>query len=134
MEEEIVIASSSITVHGIGCRDLHTGTVHLRYKSCASPPRGIISVGSRFLDSSHLQDPKASSDSILYWSWSLIYVHELFDKIHLSMFNVIYISFLLASSGVKCIPEKPIKSLDGAGLSGNIYFWEVKPIRFLYDL
>jgi pre-rRNA-processing protein IPI3 len=69
--EEIVIASSSID-GGIGCWDLQTGTEHLRYKSCASPTHGLISVGRRFLASSQLQDPKASSGAILYWSWSRV--------------------------------------------------------------
>nr|TKS14510.1 protein ROOT INITIATION DEFECTIVE 3 isoform X1 [Populus alba] len=109
MEEEIVITSSSID-DGIGCWDLQTGTEHLRYKSCASPPHDLISVGRRFLASSQLQDPKASSGAILYWSWSRPQVE------------------------VKCFPEEPIKPLVansegtylvGGGLSGNIYFWEV---------
>ncbi|KAI5563862.1 hypothetical protein POPTR_014G027200v4 [Populus trichocarpa] len=113
--EEIVIASSSID-GGIGCWDLQTGTEHLRYKSCASPPHGLISVGRRFLASSQLQDPKASSGAILYWSWSRPQVE------------------------VKCFPEEPIKPLVansegtylvGGGLSGNIYFWEVATGRLL---
>ncbi|CAK7347530.1 unnamed protein product [Dovyalis caffra] len=115
MEEEIVIASSSID-GGIGCWDLKTGTEHLRYKSCASPPHGLTSVGNSFLASSQLQDSKASSGSILYWSWSRPQVE------------------------VKCFPEEPIKPLAansegtylvGGGLSGNIYFWEVATGRLL---
>uniref|UniRef100_A0A2C9U0D4 Uncharacterized protein n=1 Tax=Manihot esculenta TaxID=3983 RepID=A0A2C9U0D4_MANES len=115
MEEEVVIASSSID-GGIGCWDLQTGAEHLRYKSCASTPHGLTCVGNRFLASSQLRDPHASSGSILYWSWSKAQVE------------------------VKSFPEEPINPLVansegayivGGGLSGNIYLWEVATGRLL---
>ncbi|KAH8516439.1 hypothetical protein H0E87_004694 [Populus deltoides] len=65
---------------------------------------------AHILEAASLQDPKASSGSILYWSWSKPQV------------------------GVKCFPEKPVKPLVansegtylvGGGLSRNIYFEEV---------
>lgn len=69
---DVVIASSSID-GGIGCWDLQTGAEQLRYKTCASPPHGLVSVGRRFLASSQLRDPSATSGHVLYWSWSKVY-------------------------------------------------------------
>ncbi|XP_050214703.1 protein ROOT INITIATION DEFECTIVE 3-like [Mercurialis annua] len=115
MEEDLVIASSSID-GGIGCWDLQTGAEQLRYKSCASPPHGLICIDSRLLASSQLRDAHASSGSILYWSW------------------------LKPQVEVKCFPEEPIKPLIsnregtyliGGGLSGHIYLWEVTTGRLL---
>ncbi|KAJ8763273.1 hypothetical protein K2173_026174 [Erythroxylum novogranatense] len=115
MEEEVVIASSSVDA-GIGCWNLQTGAENLRYKACASPPHGLTAVGHRFLASSQLRDPHATSGSILYWSWSKPQVE------------------------VKSFPEEPIKPLVansegtyivGGGVSGNIYFWEVATGRLL---
>uniref|UniRef100_A0A2P2KS70 Uncharacterized protein MANES_18G038500 n=1 Tax=Rhizophora mucronata TaxID=61149 RepID=A0A2P2KS70_RHIMU len=116
MEEEVVIASSSSIDGGIGCWDLQTGAEHLRYKSCASTSHGLTCVGNRFLASSQLRDPHASSGSVLYWSWSKPQVE------------------------VKSFPEEPIKPLlansegtyiVGGGVSGNIYLWEVATGRLL---
>ncbi|KAJ4834660.1 hypothetical protein Tsubulata_034486 [Turnera subulata] len=112
--EEVVIASSSVD-GGIGCWDLQTGAEHLRYKSCASPSHGLTSVGHRFLASSQLRD-RASSASIMYWSWFKPNVE------------------------VKCFPDEHIKALVansegtylvGGGLSGHIYLWEVATGRLL---
>ncbi|XP_059636428.1 protein ROOT INITIATION DEFECTIVE 3 [Cornus florida] len=115
METELVIASSS-TDAGIGCWDLNSGAEHLRYRSCASPPHGLVSVGDRFLASSQLRDSSSSSGSVLYWSW---------NKPHVE---------------VKCFPAEPINPLVsnsdgtyiiGGGLSGYIYLWEVATGRLL---
>ncbi|KAJ7958170.1 protein ROOT INITIATION DEFECTIVE 3-like [Quillaja saponaria] len=112
---EVVVASSS-TDAGIGCWELTTGAEQLRYKSCASPPHGLVCVGGRFLASSQLRESSASSGSILYWSWSKPQVD------------------------VKSFPAEPIKPLAanhqgtyvvGGGLSGNIYLWEVASGRLL---
>lgn len=113
--ESIVVASSSID-GGIGCWDLQTGAEQLRYKSCASPSHGLAAVGNRFIASSQLRDPSASSGSIFYWSWSKPQVE------------------------VKSFPAEPIKPLAantegtyiaGGGTSGHIYFWEVATGRLL---
>lgn len=112
---EVVIASSSNDA-GIGCWDLKTGTEQLRYKTCASPPHGLISVGGRFLASSQLRETSASSGSVLYWSWSK------------------------PQPEVKNFPAEPIKPLAadslgtyivGGGSSGNVYLWEVATGRLL---
>ncbi|KAF3443545.1 hypothetical protein FNV43_RR13231 [Rhamnella rubrinervis] len=66
---EVVVASSSVDA-GIGCWNLQTGAELLRYKTCASPPHGLVCVGQRFIASSQLRDSSASSGSVLYWSWS----------------------------------------------------------------
>ncbi|KAB2076151.1 hypothetical protein E1A91_A06G020600v1 [Gossypium mustelinum] len=111
----VVIASSSID-GGIGCWDLQTGAEQLRYKTCASPPHGLTSVGCRFLACSQLRDPSATSGHLLYWSWSK------------------------PQAQVKSFPAEPIKPLiansDGAyivggGSSGDIYIWEVATGRLL---
>ncbi|XWS24226.1 hypothetical protein CRYUN_Cryun28dG0082700 [Craigia yunnanensis] len=110
-----VIASSSID-GGIGCWDLQTGAEQLRYKTCASPPHGLASVGSRFLACSQLRDPSATSGHVLYWSWSK------------------------PQAQVKSFPAEPIKPLAansegsyivGGGSSGDIYLWEVATGRLL---
>ncbi|CAN0853164.1 Protein ROOT INITIATION DEFECTIVE 3 [Linum grandiflorum] len=115
MEEELVVASSSIDA-GIGCWNLTTREEQLRHKSCASSPHGLAVVGGRFIASAQLQNPKASSGSILYWSWS---------KPH---------------AEVRSFLEEPIKPLAansegtylvGGGLSGNIYLWEVATGRLV---
>ncbi|KAJ6320915.1 hypothetical protein OIU78_016163 [Salix suchowensis] len=76
----------------------------------------LLQLAAAFLASSQLQDAKAASGAILYWSWSRPQVE------------------------VKCFPEEPIKPLVansegtylvGGGLSGNIYFWEVATGRLL---
>ncbi|KAI4297535.1 hypothetical protein L6164_037421 [Bauhinia variegata] len=112
---EVILASSSVD-GGIGCWELETGTEHLRYKSCASPPHGLVCVGHRFLASSQLRDSSLSSGFLLYWSCSKPQVQ------------------------VKSFPAEPIKPLAanhpgtyiaGGGLSGHIYFWEVESGRLL---
>ncbi|KAJ4701739.1 protein ROOT INITIATION DEFECTIVE 3-like [Melia azedarach] len=116
MNTELVIASSSVAEGGIGCWDLHSGAEQLRYKSCASPPHGLASVGQRFLASSQLREPSASSGSVLYWSWSKPQVE------------------------VKSFPAEPIKPIAanshgtyivGGGQSGDIYLWEVASGKLL---
>lgn len=111
----IIVASSSID-GGIGCWDLQTGAEQLRYKTCASPPHGLTSVGSRFLACSQLRDPSASSGHVLFWSWSK------------------------PQAQVKSFPAERIKPLAansegtyivGGGLSGDIYLWEVATGRLL---
>ncbi|KAH7523637.1 protein ROOT INITIATION DEFECTIVE 3 [Ziziphus jujuba] len=112
---ELVVASSSID-GGIGCWNLQTGAEQLRYKSCASPPHGLVCVGGRFIASSQLRDTSASSGSVLYWSWSKPQVE------------------------VKSFPAEQIKPLAanregtyvvGGGSSGSIYLWEVVSGRLL---
>ncbi|CAN6682165.1 unnamed protein product [Malus baccata var. baccata] len=112
---ELVVASSSVEA-GIGCWDLLNGAEQLRYKLCTSPPHGLICVGERFLASSQLREPSASSGSVQYWSWSKPQVD------------------------VKSFPEEPINPLAangegtyivGGGSSGNIYLWEVNTGRLL---
>ncbi|MBA0597153.1 protein ROOT INITIATION DEFECTIVE 3 [Gossypium raimondii] len=111
----VVIASSSID-GGIGCWDLQTGAEQLRYKTCASPPHGLTTVGCRFLACSQLRDPSATSGHLLYWSWSK------------------------PQAQVKSFPVEPIKPLIansdgtyivGGGSSGDIYIWEVATGRLL---
>ncbi|GAV72613.1 WD40 domain-containing protein [Cephalotus follicularis] len=112
---ELVVASSSID-GGIGCWDLHTGAEQLRYKGCASPPHGLACVGHRFLASSQLREPSASSGSILFWAWPKPQVE------------------------VKSFPAEPIKPLAansegtyiaGGGSSGDIFLWGVATGRLL---
>jgi pre-rRNA-processing protein IPI3 len=95
---------------------LHSGAELLRYRSCASPSHGLVCVGGRFLASSQLREPSASSGSVLYWSW---------NKPH---------------SEVKSFPSEPINPLIsnsdgtyivGGGVSGDIYLWEVPTGRLL---
>lgn len=69
----LLVASSSID-SGIGCWDLHTGAEQLRYKSCASPPNGLVCVGEKFLACSQLRDAAATAGSVLYWSWCKVLV------------------------------------------------------------
>lgn len=66
------MASSSID-GGIGCWDLQTGAEQLRYKSSSSPCHGLVSVGGRFLASTQLKDPSATSGSVFFWSWSKVF-------------------------------------------------------------
>ncbi|KAL6317298.1 hypothetical protein AAG906_030051 [Vitis piasezkii] len=113
---EVVVASSPVDA-GISCWDLQSGAEHLRHRSCASPPHGLVCVADRFLASSQLRDSSSSSSgSIFYWSWSKPQVE------------------------VKSFPAEPIKPLAanregtyiaGGGLSGDIYFWEVASGRLL---
>ncbi|KAK1317100.1 hypothetical protein QJS10_CPA05g02334 [Acorus calamus] len=114
MEDEVVVVSSSVAEAGIGCWDLRTGAEGLRHKSCASTPRGLCSVGRKFLASSQLRP--SSSGSVLFWSW---------DK---------------PQAEVKSFPAEPINPLVsnsegtfiiGGGSSGNIYLWEVSSGRLL---
>ncbi|CAN1776602.1 Protein ROOT INITIATION DEFECTIVE 3 [Linum perenne] len=116
MEEELLVVASSSIDAGIGCWNLTTGAEQLRHKSCASTPHGLSVVGGQFFASSQLRDPKSSSGSILYWSWSKPHVE------------------------VRSFVEEPIKPLVansegtylvGGGLSGNIYLWEVATGRRL---
>jgi hypothetical protein len=72
---EVVVASSSVDA-GIGCWEIQTGAEQHRYKSCASPPHGLVCVGQRFLASSQLRVPSSTSGSILYWSWSKVRGHR----------------------------------------------------------
>ncbi|MED6158808.1 hypothetical protein PIB30_036221 [Stylosanthes scabra] len=111
---EVVVASSSVDA-GIGCWDLHTGAEQLRHKSCWSPPHGLVSVGGRFLASSHLS-PQSSGGCIFFWSWSKPQI------------------------GVRSFPAETIKPLSanhpgtyiaGGGVSGDIYLWEVETGRLL---
>ena len=77
---EVVVASSSVDAN-IACWDFNSGAELLRYKSCASPNHGLVSVGDRFIASSQ------TSGSVKYWAWSkvsLFYAHHLFDEIPLS--------------------------------------------------
>ncbi|KAL9224803.1 hypothetical protein vseg_000804 [Gypsophila vaccaria] len=109
---EVIIASSAVD-GGVGCWELNTGKAHLRYKSCSSPPHGLVCVGTRFIASSQLS---ASSGSLLYWSW-----HK-------------------PQPEVKSFPAEPINPLVsnregtyliGGGASGNIYVWEVHTGKLL---
>uniref|UniRef100_A0A7C9DS81 Uncharacterized protein n=1 Tax=Opuntia streptacantha TaxID=393608 RepID=A0A7C9DS81_OPUST len=111
---EVVVASSSIDT-GIGCWDLQNSNEQLRYKSCSSPPHGLVSVGGRFFASSQLRD-SSSSGFVLYWS-----LHK-------------------PQPEVKSFPAEPIKPLVsnsegtyliGGGVSGDIYVWEVLTGRLL---
>ncbi|MED6193756.1 hypothetical protein PIB30_022545 [Stylosanthes scabra] len=77
---EVVVASSSVDA-GIGCWDLHTGAEQLRHKSCSSPPHGLVSVGGRFLASSHLS-PQSSGGSVFFWSWTKVETGRLLKKWH----------------------------------------------------
>ncbi|OVA15662.1 WD40 repeat [Macleaya cordata] len=115
--KEVVIASSPIDA-GISCWDLISGAEQLRYRSCTSPPHGLLCLGRRFLVSSQLRDPSSSSSSgsILYWSWNK------------------------PQPEVKSFPAEPISPLVsntdgtyiiGGGSSGNIYLWEVASGRLL---
>ncbi|PSR99780.1 Protein ROOT INITIATION DEFECTIVE like [Actinidia chinensis var. chinensis] len=116
MDPELVIASSAADA-GIGCWDLHSGAEHLRYRSCASPPHGLVCVGRCFLASSQLRPPSSSSSgSVLYWSWNKPQVE------------------------VKSFPAEPINPLAsnsdgtyivGGGASGDMYLWEVATGRLL---
>ncbi|GAB4845536.1 hypothetical protein Ancab_038941 [Ancistrocladus abbreviatus] len=104
---EVVVASSSIDA-SIGCWDVQTGNEQLRYKSCASPRHGLVSVGNNFLASPQLRD-SSTSGSILYWSW-----HK--PQVEVKSFPVEPIKPLVANSeGTYLI---------GGGASGYIYFWE----------
>ncbi|CAI0558657.1 unnamed protein product [Linum tenue] len=118
MEPELVIASSSVDA-GIGCWDLETGVKQpLHYKSCTSTRHGLSAVGSRFLASSQLQDPKLKNGFIHYWSWSKPGVE---------------VKSFLAE------PIKPIAAnsegtyIVGGGISGKIYLWETATGRLLLE-
>ncbi|KAM7521004.1 hypothetical protein LguiB_019966 [Lonicera macranthoides] len=115
MEEQVVIASSQIDA-GISCWDLQSGAEHLRYRSCTSPPHGLVTVGGRFLASSQVRESSSSSGSILYWSWNK------------------------PQAEVKSFPAEPINPLVsnsegtyiiGGGVSGDIFLWEVLTGRLL---
>lgn len=115
MEDEVVIASSS-TEAGIGCWDLRSGAEHLRYRSCASPSHGLVSVAGRFLASSQLRDSSSSSGSVLCWSWNK-------PQIEVKSFPAEAINPLACNSDGTYIV--------GGGLSGDIYLWEVATGRLL---
>ncbi|XP_050364698.1 protein ROOT INITIATION DEFECTIVE 3 [Argentina anserina] len=106
---EVVVASSSVD-SDIACWDFSSGAELLRYKSCASPNHGLVSVGDRFLASSQ------TSGSVKYWAWSK------------------------PQPDAKSSQEEPIKPLAanregtyvvGGGKSGTIYLWEVTSGRML---
>ncbi|CAI0424504.1 unnamed protein product [Linum tenue] len=118
MEPELVIASSSVDA-GIGCWDLETGVKQpLHYKSCASTRHGLSAVGSRFLASSQLRDPKVKNGFIHYWSWSKPGVEVK--------------SFL--AEPIKPIAANPEGTyIVGGGISGKIYLWETATGRLLLE-
>lgn len=115
MEDEVVIASSSADA-GIGCWDLRSGAEHLRYRSCASPSHGLVSVAGRFLASSQLRDSSSSSGSILLWSWNK-------PQVEVKSFPAEAINPLACNSDGTYIV--------GGGVSGDIYLWEVATGRLL---
>ncbi|CAH1454402.1 unnamed protein product [Lactuca virosa] len=115
MEDEVVIASSSIEA-GIGCWGLRSGAEHLRYRSCASPPHGLVSVAGRFLASSQLRDSSSSSGSVLFWSWNK-------PQVEVKSFPAEAINPLACNSDGTYIV--------GGGVSGHIYLWEVATGRLL---
>ncbi|XP_021762608.1 protein ROOT INITIATION DEFECTIVE 3-like isoform X2 [Chenopodium quinoa] len=111
---EVVMASSSMD-GGVGRWEEDSNAEKFRYKSCLSPPHGLVSVGGRFFASSQLRDSSASG-SILYWSW-----HK-------------------PQPEVKSFPVEPIKPLVsnregtyliGGGASGDVFVWEVYTGRLL---
>ncbi|RVW40531.1 Protein ROOT initiation defective 3 [Vitis vinifera] len=129
---EVVVASSPVDA-GISCWDLQSGAEHLRHRSCASPPHGLVCVADRFFASSQLRDSSSSSSSgsIFYWSWSKVFVSSLFLPSKPTPKPQVE---------VKSFPAEPIKPLAanregtyiaGGGLSGDIYFWEVASGRLL---
>ncbi|XP_028787118.1 protein ROOT INITIATION DEFECTIVE 3-like [Neltuma alba] len=112
---EVALAASFVDAD-VDCWDLRWGAEQLRYKTCASTPHGLVSVGSRFLASSQIRDSSANAGLVLYWSWSKPQVEA------------------------KSFPAEPIRPLAanhpgtyvaGGGLSGDIYFWEVETGRLL---
>ncbi|KAI3506112.1 hypothetical protein L1887_28468 [Cichorium endivia] len=115
MEDEVVIASSSIEA-GIGCWDLRSGAEHLRYRSCASPAHGLVSVAGRFIASSQLRDSSSSSGSVLFWSWNK-------PQVEVKSFPAEAINPLACNSDGTYIV--------GGGVSGDIYLWEVATGRLL---
>ncbi|XP_076928488.1 protein ROOT INITIATION DEFECTIVE 3-like [Bidens hawaiensis] len=111
--EEVVIASSSSLEGGIGCWELRSGAEHLRYRACASPPHGLVSVAGRFLASSQIHH---SSGSVLFWSWNK-------PQVEVKSFpSEAIIPLACNSDGTYIV---------GGGLSGDIYFWEVATGRLL---
>ncbi|XP_004291097.1 PREDICTED: WD repeat-containing protein 18-like [Fragaria vesca subsp. vesca] len=111
---EVVVASSSVE-SDIACWDFNTGAELLRYKSCASPNHGLVSVGDRFLASSQLRHT-SDGGSVKYWAWSK------------------------PQPDAKSSQDEPIKPLAanregtyvvGGGVSGTIYLWEVTSGRLL---
>ncbi|KAL8216347.1 hypothetical protein R6Q57_023184 [Mikania cordata] len=115
MEDEVVIASSS-TEAGIGCWDLCSGAEHLRYRACASPSHGLVSVAGRFLASSQIRDSSSSSGSVLFWSWNK-------PQVEVKSFPAEAINPLASNSEGTYIV--------GGGVSGDIYLWEVATGRLL---
>ncbi|KAG0482411.1 hypothetical protein HPP92_010495 [Vanilla planifolia] len=113
---EVLAASSSVDA-GIACWDLRSGTEHLRYRSCASPPHGLLSISRRFLASSQLREnPSSCSAPIFFWSW---------DKPQVQ---------------VRSFPAEPIGPLVsdsngayiiGGGALGTIYLWEIATGKLL---
>ncbi|RDX70085.1 Protein ROOT INITIATION DEFECTIVE 3, partial [Mucuna pruriens] len=109
---EVVLASSSVD-GGIGCWDLHTGAEQLRYKSCSSPSHGLVSVGARFIASSHYRE---TSGSVFFWSWSK-------PQVEVKSFPAELIKPLAANH--------PGTFMAGGASSGDIYLWEVETGRLL---
>ncbi|CAH1427395.1 unnamed protein product [Lactuca virosa] len=114
MEDEVVIASSSIEAR-IGCWGLRSGAEHLRYRSCASPPHGLVSVVGRFLASSQLRDSSSSSGSVLFWSW---------NKVEVKSFPAEAINPLACNSDGTYIV--------GGGVSCHIYLWEEEEFLVIF--
>ncbi|PKA57327.1 Guanine nucleotide-binding protein subunit beta-like protein B [Apostasia shenzhenica] len=113
---EVVLASSSVE-SGIGCWDLHSGAEQLCYRSCASPPHGLISVSGRFLVSSQLrQTPSSSSAPIFLWSWDK-------PQVQVRSFPVEPVGPLVSNSDGSYF--------IGGGLSGHIYLWELASGKLL---
>lgn len=111
-----MIASSAVTDAGIGSWDLRTATEHLRYRSCASPPHGLVSIGGRFLASSQVPSSSSSTPSIFYWSWDK-------PQIEVRSFPAEHIGPLRANSEGTYVL--------GGGKAGSIYLWEVASGKLL---
>lgn len=110
------MASSSIDT-GIGCWDLVSGAEKLRYRSCASPPHGLLSVSRRFLASSQLREnPSSSTAPIFFWSWEK-------PQVQVRSFPAEFIGPLVSDSDGSYI--------IGGGSSGAIYLWEVASGKLL---
>ncbi|EAZ03579.1 hypothetical protein OsI_25715 [Oryza sativa Indica Group] len=106
--QQLVLAASS-TDAGVAAWDLRTGAEAIRHRTCASRPRALTVVAGRFLAAS--QAPAGNSAPIHYYHW---------DKPQVA---------------VKSFPVEPIRALIadpegsyliGGGISGDIFFWEVR--------
>ncbi|XP_020593021.1 protein ROOT INITIATION DEFECTIVE 3 isoform X2 [Phalaenopsis equestris] len=116
---ELIVASSSVDT-GIGCWDLVSGAEQLRYRSCASPPHGLVSVSKRFLASSQLREsPSSSSAPIFFWSSEK-------PQVQVRSFPAEPIGPLISDSDGSYI--------IGGGTSGAIFIWEVASGKLLNKL